>query len=382
MSDYKYENPVDRLDDFIDKMSRGIMPQVDDLTFKEIEIRMRELASSIDEDADEEDLETIVNDATQLRQKAKESKRKAAREDVAYFTLTEEQSKKLREEMSSSWVRSAVSDYNIPEDKLNEDKELNILIKRKSKLRRCYYHADDWINAMKTILDIVEYDARNYPWMSKQEYYRAFNNGTIKLNVIVPVLFMDYHTPIKDPVILKAIFNGETIIEEQTIDKSNKVRNKDDEVAWIHGIDFTESEVDSMQNLAASGYDTPINHILKNSHKSLYDRFMPVGKSNTPKAGVVNELLKSYKHNMKFDGTKMVPYKTSDIINYIHKQNEGKLNHTLTTATTKFLTALSSKPEFKFDTSFNTNEVLVNADAALKEAQIMAAIKVANNGTK
>lgn len=382
MSDYKYENPVDRLDDFIDKMSRGIMPQVDDLTFKEIEIRMRELASSIDEDADEEDLETIVNDATQLRQKAKESKRKATREDVAYFTLTEEQSKKLREEMSSSWVRSAVSDYNIPEDKLNEDKELNILIKRKSKLRRCYYHADDWINAMKTILDIVEYDARNYPWMSKQEYYRAFNNGTIKLNVIVPVLFMDYHTPIKDPVILKAIFNGETIIEEQTIDKSNKVRNKDDEVAWVHGIDFTESEVDSMQNLAASGYDTPINHILKNSHKSLYDRFMPVAKNNTPKAGVVNELLKSYKHNMKFDGTKMVPYKTSDIINYIHKQNEGKLNHTLTTATTKFLTALSSKPEFKFDTSFNTNEVLVNADAALKEAQIMAAIKVASNGTK
>ena len=85
---------------------------------------------------------------------------------------------------------------------------------------------------------------------------------------------------------------------------------------------------------------------------------------------------------MKFDGTKMVPYKTSDIINYIHKQNEGKLNHTLTTATTKFLTALSSKPEFKFDTSFNTNEVLVNADAAMKEAQIMAAIKVASNGTK
>ncbi len=284
--------------------------------------------------------------------------------------------------MSSSWVRSAVSDYNIPEDKLNEDKELNILIKRKSKLRRCYYHADDWRNAMKTILDIVEYDARNYPWMSKQEYYRAFNNGTIKLNVIVPLLFMYYHTPIKDPVMLKAIFNGETIIEEQTIDKSNKVRNKDDEVAWIHGIDFTESEVDSMQNLAASGYDTPINHILKNSHKSLYDRFMPVGKSDKPSAGVVNELLKSYKHNMKFDGTKMVPYKTSDIINYIHKQNEGKLNHTLTTATTKFLTALSSKPEFKFDTSFNTNEVLVNADAAMKEAQIMAAIKVASNGTK
>ena len=55
MSDYKYENPVDRLDDFIDKMSRGIMPQVDDLTFKEIEIRMRELASTIDEDADEDD---------------------------------------------------------------------------------------------------------------------------------------------------------------------------------------------------------------------------------------------------------------------------------------------------------------------------------------
>lgn len=382
MSDYKYENPVDRLDDFIDKMSRGIMPQVDDLTFKEIEIRMRELASSIDEDADEEDLETIVNDATQLRQKAKESKRKATREDVAYFTLTEEQSKKLREEMSSSWVRASISDYNIPEDKLNEDKELNILIKRKSKLRRCYYHAEDWRNAMKTILDIVEYDSRNYPWMSKQEYYRAFNNGTIKLNVIVPVLFMDYHTPIKDPVMLKAIFNGETIVEEQTIDKSNKVRNKDDKVAWIHGIDFTESEVDSMQNLAASGYDTPINHILKNSHKSLYDRFMPVGKSDKPSAGVVNELLNAYKHNMKFDGTKMVPYKTSDIINYIHKQNEGKLNHTLTTATTKFLTALSSKPEFKFDTSFNTNEVLVNADAAMKEAQIMAAIKVASNGTK
>ena len=124
--------------------------------------------------------------------------------------------------------------------------------------------------------------------------------------------------------------------------------------------------------------------ILKNTHKSLYDRFLPVSKRNSQMKfkGKINELLKEYKRFNKFDGLDMVPYKPSDIVTFIHKQNENKLNASISTATTKFLSMLSDKQEVKIDTSFKTNEVLVNAEAAMKEAEIMANIKSINKNTK
>lgn len=384
MAEYTYENPKEVLDEFIDKMARGIMPMVDDLTWKEIELRMHELASDSAEDADdEEEVAQLMEDTKVLREKARESKRKATRKDVAYFTLTEEQKKKLREDMCTSYVRASPSSYNIPEDKINEDKERTILQKRASRIRRCYYHAEDWIAAMQTILDIIDYDAKNYPWMTKSEYYQAFWAGTIKLNVIVPMLFLDYHTPIKDPQLLAAIFRGETIVEQtKDIDTSNKVKTKDDKVVWMNAFEYSESEVNSMQQLASQGYDTPVNHILKDTHKSLYDRFLPVSKGKVKFKGKVNELLKEYRRFNKFDGLSMVPYKPSDIVTYIHKQNEGKLNASISTATTKFLAGLSEKQEVKIDTSFKSDAVLVNAEAAIKEAEILANIKSINKNTK
>jgi hypothetical protein len=195
---------------------------------------------------------------------------------------------------------------------------------------------------------------------------------------------MDYHTPIKDPVVLASIFKGETIVEEKhEIDTSNKVRVKDDKAVWMESFEYSDAEVNAMQQLASQGYDTPVNHILKDTRKSLYDRFLPVSKRNTMKfKGKVHELLKEYKRFKKFEGLDMVPYKPSDIITYIHKQNAGKLNASISTATTKFLSMLSDKQEIKIDTSFKANDVLVNAEAAMKEAEIMANIKSINKNTK
>ena len=385
MNDFTYQNPVERLDEFIDKMARGIMPMVDEITMKEIELRMHELAMEVADDEDnEEEVERLKNDVKTIKEKARETTRKATRKDIIIFTLTEEQKAQLMEDVSSSYVRKEMSEYNIPADKITEDSEKALLQKRVAKIRRCYYHADEWIAAMKTLLDVVEYESKSYPWMSKKEYYQAFWNGTIKLNVLVPILFMDYHTPIKDPELLGSIFRGETIVEKTPeIDRSNRVKLKDDVAVPMEVTIYTKAEIDAMKQLASAGYDTPVNMILKDTRKSIYDRFLPLSKNkkNTAKGQVVN-LLREVKRAKKFNGVEMVPYTANDIVHIIHKHNPDKLNTTINTAMDRFLASLQSNKTVKIDTSFNANDVLVNAEAAAKEAAIIANIKSISGQTK
>lgn len=385
MDDNKYTNPVERLDDFIDKMSRGIMPAaVDDLTMKEIELRMAELSNLIDDDGFgiSDDVEELSNEVQQLQQKARESKRKASRKDIAIFTLTEAQKEQLKKDMSSSFVRSNVSPYNDFDSK-EEDVEKRELQKRASRIRRCYYHADEWINAIQTILDIVEYDARNYPWMTKKEYYQAFWNGTIQLNVVVPILFLDYHTPIRDPETLISIFKGETIIEEVDNTPKPKVQYSGEGVSMRVNT-YTVAESDYLQNLAAKGYDTVMNVSFKNATTSLYERFLPVSKSkNNLEPGKVHQLFCEYRRAKKFNGLEMVPYGTTDIVDLIHKANPDKLNTSINSNMTVFLNGLNGPDKKqKIDTSFSSNDVLINAEAAIKEASILANIKSLSENTK
>lgn len=384
MSDIEYQNPVERLDEFIDKMSRGIMPMVDDTTMKEIELRMHELATMVaDDEFDEDEIDELKNDIKILTAKAQDEQRKATRDKVvAIFTLTDEQQKQLREEMSESFVRSDISSYNTSDDDINSDREKQLLQKRASRIRRCYYRQDEWKAAMQTILDIIDYDSKNYPWLTRKEYYNSFWNGTIKLNLMIPMLFLDFHTPIKDPKMLVSIFKGETIIEKETKpDSRNKVRVKDDKAVYYDADVYTSAEVKYMQQLAASGYDTAINHILKDSRKSIYDRFLPVSRSKHDLAGKTVEMLKEHRMFNKYNGLEMVPYKTTDIIAYIHANNEGRLNTSISSTTTKFLNSLT-KTETKVEVNFSTNDVLVNENAARKEAAIISTIKSISGGTK
>ena len=69
---------------------------------------------------------------------------------------------------------------------------------------------------------------------------------------------------------------------------------------------------------------------------------------------------------------------------YIHELNKGGLNTSLNTNTTKWLNALAADPnktELRYDSSF-TNDTVVNAEAAIKEAMIMANIKSLGNITQ
>lgn len=381
---YEYQVPLEVLDAHIDKLTRGILPMVDDITMKEIEIRMHELTSDLEDELDDdENVANLIHDTEALKQKASESSRKATKTDVAIFTLTDEQKATLRDEMSVAFVRSEISDYNRSDDDLADDEEKRILKKRVSRIRRCYYHPEEWRSAIQTILDVIEYDAQSYPWMDKKEYMRAIQTGQIKINVLVPILFIDYHTPILDPELLISIFNGETIIEDkQEIDKSNKVRAKDDKVVYMKGIQFTDAEVKNMQNLSASGFDTPLNEIFKGTHKNIYDRFLPTSKSEKIPKGIIREFLKEIKTAKKYNGVDVVPYNTNDIVSFIHQANPGELNTSINSAMTKFMASLQTNPTPKIDTSFRANEVLVNAQAAAKEANILANIKSIHNNTK
>ena len=374
---YEYTVPTDVLDDYIDKMTRGVMPMVDDITFKEIELRMHELASEV-EDLDEDEeaaLDALKSDVKDIQARVKENKRKATRRDVAIFTLTEEQKATLRKQMSSSFVRMKPSSYNVDEATDKANREYQILRKRASKIRRCYYHADDWINAVKTLLELVKYDKRNYPWLSEEEYYKAFWSGEIKLDVICPILYLDYHTPIKDPVTLVGIFNGEiTIEDEPAYDVSARPKLKDDTITMVPVTAYTDAESDYMQELSSKGYDTPINVIFKESHSSLYERFMPVSKKKVDPTRVQSYL--SYiSGSSKIKDKKFEPYEMNDIISYIHHINNDNLNTALNTNATKWLSQMGSTQEIKVDYGFKTSDQLVNAEAAIREASIIANIK-------
>lgn len=386
---YEYQNPVDRLDELIDKLARGILPLVDEVTEKEMYLRMKELSEDDDIDEDEDDgdaLNELANDVKEMRQKVEERKRKATRKDIIIIKLTDEQKAKLREEMETSYVRSEPSSYNIDEATCKQEQEYLTLKKRASKIRRCYYHADEWINAVKILLDLVEYDKRNYPWLTDKEYYQAFWSGEIQLNVIRPILYADYHTPIKDPETLLGIFSGEITIEEEDdhIDASNRVKLKDDKIVKVPVVSYTEAELDYMQDMASRGYDTPMNLIFKEQHKSLYDRFLPASKSHKADPARVKAYMSYINDSMKVKDHEFSPYDTNDIILYIHELNKGGLNTSLNTNTTKWLNALAADPnktELRYDNSF-TNDTVVNAEAAIKEAMIMANIKSLGNITQ
>ena len=60
---YEYQVPLEVLDAHIDKLTRGILPMVDDITMKEIEIRMHELTADLaDELDDDENVANLIHD--------------------------------------------------------------------------------------------------------------------------------------------------------------------------------------------------------------------------------------------------------------------------------------------------------------------------------
>ena len=65
----------------------------------------------------------------------------------------------------------------------------------------------------------------------------------------------------------------------------------------------------------------------------------------------------------------------NDIISYIHHINNDNLNTALNTNATKWLSQMGSTQEIKVDYGFKTSDQLVNAEAAIREASIIANIK-------
>ena len=70
------------------------------------------------------------------------------------------------------------------------------------------------------------------------------------------------------------------------------------------------------------------------------------------------------------------PFEEADIIGYIHAMNHGTLNTALNSATTKWLTAISSPVQkTQLYIGIKSTDVVLNAEAAMREAAIMANIK-------
>lgn len=382
---YQYTNPTDRLDDLIDKMARGSIPMVDDLTMKEIEIRMNELAAqSATYEEDEDALEALISDTQKLKEQVDSNRRKATKNDVIIIQIPEDQKQKIRDDMDTSIVRSELSDYNKPDDDINNDREAASLKKRVSGLRRTYFHVEQWRAAIDTVMDAIKFDRKKYAWLTEEEYYKSIADGTIKVNIVIPLLMLDYNI-IKDPALLTSIYTGETVVVNQTtVDEDRRVKLKDDAGIEMDVIAYTPNEVAYMQDMAAKGYDTPINLLLKTKRSTLYDRFLPTThNANKTDPNVLAEFLNPKTFSTKFDKSTN-SYKSltvTDIGRIIYDTNDHKVNTRPSTNLTELMTVLSTKHNQKVTTNFMTNEVLINFEAAKKEAQILANIKSCTGGT-
>lgn len=271
MDEIQYTYPKEILDGYIESMQRGIIPMISEDVMREVKLRMAELKAEIT--GDDEDFDILKLDIEKQKEAIKRQieidRRKASTKDVLIIKLSDEDKHKLRMEMSSSYVRTDPdSRYNIPDDQLYKNEEYASIYNKLAKIQPRYYNPEDWINAVHTITEAINFSLKNdYPWMSKEEALKEFNSGKIHFTwgQGLPKLLLDYTHEVKDPELLKGILNGSVKVIERNKDNKTKefrelrVRNHNSRGIPYDYRTLTKWEVDYMDEAHKNGWMTPID---------------------------------------------------------------------------------------------------------------------------
>ena len=231
MGDIKYNYPVEKLDQLWHMIyDEGITPMMTPDLKAEVELRYYECTHpDADEDDDEEFL-TAVERHNKAVIRAEEEKRKSHSRNIVILDLTEEEEAELADGMSMSYIRSDPnSAYNLSDEDISSDETRRRLYKQLCSLGKVYYHQEDFRNAVSIILEAIEYSLRNdYPWLTYEEAVKQFNEGRIKYTFAqMPLLYIDYNTPISDPKTLAGIVTGEiTLIDKDLEPEKPKKKHK------------------------------------------------------------------------------------------------------------------------------------------------------------
>ena len=386
----KYVYPVEELDKIIDQMSKGITPMMSDQMQLEVKLRYKELQNELF-DGDDEDIDTedIKRHNEMMKQHLEEQRRKATKNDVVIIKLSEEQQKQIREDMEVSIVRpNPNSMYNLSDDELYSSEERKVIQQKLSRIKNCYYNQIDYVNAIKIVKEAIEYSlANDYPWLSKEEAIKQFNEGKIKFTYCnIPKLYINYQTQITDKDVLKGIVTGEIELVDRDEKPQKKKVNKDsEEVAYDYNIIGT-TDYENMLKMHVKGYDTPISTIIK-AKSTIYNRYsLPTNNRFSLNGNNKNDEPMLFDWTQEDAGRKYFnlkhgkQYTVNDMIRDVNQDNDKALNNVLNINASEFMRSLKTvnNQQTGYSPDIISTSLQPNPEAVQIEQNILNAIRMNN----
>ena len=386
----KYVYPVEELDKIIDQMSKGITPMMSDQMQLEVKLRYKELQNELF-DGDDEDIDTedIKRHNEMMKQHLEEQRRKATKNDVVIIKLSEEQQKQIREDMEVSIVRpNPNSMYNLSDDELYSSEERKVIQQKLSRIKNCYYNQIDYVNAIKILKEAIEYSlANDYPWLSKEEAIKQFNEGKIKFTYCnIPKLYINYQTQITDKDVLKGIVTGEIELVDRDEKPQKKKVNKDsEEVAYDYNIIGT-TDYENMLKMHVKGYDTPISTIIK-AKSTIYNRYsLPSSNRFSLNGNNKNDEPMLFDWTQEDAGRKYFnlkhgkQYTVNDMIRDVNQDNDKTLNNVLNINASEFMRSLKTvnNQQTGYSPAIISTSLQPNPEAVQIEQNILNAIRMNN----
>lgn len=386
----KYVYPVEELDKIIDQMSKGITPMMSDQMQLEVKLRYKELQNELF-DGDDEDIDTedIKRHNEMMKQHLEEQRRKATKNDVVIIKLSEEQQKQIREDMEVSIVRpNPNSMYNMSDDELYSSEERKVIQQKLSRIKNCYYNQIDYVNAIKILKEAIEYSlANDYPWLSKEEAIKQFNEGKIKFTYCnIPKLYINYQTQITDKDVLKGIVTGEIELVDRDEKPQKKKVNKDsEEVAYDYNIIGT-TDYENMLKMHVKGYDTPISTIIK-AKSTIYNRYsLPTNNRFSLNDNNKNDEPMLFDWTQEDAGRKYFnlkhgkQYTVNDMIRDVNQDNDKALNNVLNINASEFMRSLKTvnNQQTGYSPDIISTSLQPNPEAVQIEQNILNAIRMNN----
>ena len=386
----KYVYPVEELDKIIDQMSKGITPMMSDQMQLEVKLRYKELQNELF-DGDDEDIDTedIKRHNEMMKQHLEEQRRKATKNDVVIIKLSEEQQKQIREDMEVSIVRpNPNSMYNLSDDELYSSEERKVIQQKLSRIKNCYYNQIDYVNAIKILKEAIEYSlANDYPWLSKEEAIKQFNEGKIKFTYCnIPKLYINYQTQITDKDVLKGIVTGEIELVDRDEKPQKKKVNKDsEEVAYDYNIIGT-TDYENMLKMHVKGYDTPISTIIK-AKSTIYNRYsLPTNNRFSLNGNNNNDEPMLFDWTQEDAGRKYFnlkhgkQYTVNDMIRDVNQDNDKALNNVLNINASEFMRSLKTvnNQQTGYSPAIISTSLQPNPEAVQIEQNILNAIRMNN----
>lgn len=386
----KYVYPVEELDKIIDQMSKGITPMMSDQMQLEVKLRYKELQNELF-DGDDEDIDTedIKRHNEMMKQHLEEQRRKATKNDVVIIKLSEEQQKQIREDMEVSIVRpNPNSMYNMSDDELYSSEERKVIQQKLSRIKNCYYNQIDYVNAIKILKEAIEYSlANDYPWLSKEEAIKQFNEGKIKFTYCnIPKLYINYQTQITDKDVLKGIVTGEIELVDRDEKPQKKKVNKDsEEVAYDYNI-IGSTDYENMLKMHVKGYDTPISTIIK-AKSTIYNRYsLPTNNRFSLNGNNKNDEPMLFDWTQEDAGRKYFnlkhgkQYTVNDMIRDVNQDNDKALNNVLNINASEFMRSLKTvnNQQTGYSPNIISTSLQPNPEAVQIEQNILNAIRMNN----